>query len=79
MKTTTMRTNVLTTAPTVIPIIAEATPLLSSKLYTNGALAVDVTDLRELKLELKVQEHNAKPVEFEFEFPGLLADNPTYM
>jgi hypothetical protein len=45
MKTTTMRTNMPTTAPTQISIIKETEPF------------GDMTDLRELKLELKVQEY----------------------
>jgi hypothetical protein len=61
MKTTTMRTNMPTTAPTQISIIKETEPFpLPPNSCTNGALAGDMTDLRELKLEVKVQEDKRK-------------------
>jgi hypothetical protein len=60
MQATTMRTSMPTTAPTQISII-EPFPL-PPNFCTNGALAGDMTDLRELKLELKVQEYKKNSV-----------------
>jgi hypothetical protein len=48
MKTTTMRTNMPTTAPTQISIIKETKPFpLPPNFSTNGALAGDMTGLRD--------------------------------